>query len=128
MHSHGSYQWKIVLQARSYLPSKPGTYVKGYAFDWDKIKSLIGADDDLDGRIDFVIQEVIAVLNNDHPLFIGSRLGDEERRSIIPINTDSAFDDNLERLKEKDIPVPRYLRNFAEKLLYGPDVFEFVGW
>ena len=40
---------------------------------------------------------------------------------------EAAFGDDLEELREEDIPIPEYLRRL-EFVLRGPDVFEFHSW
>ncbi|KAF8718329.1 hypothetical protein AX14_011893 [Amanita brunnescens Koide BX004] len=105
------------------------SYVKGYTFDWDKIKSFVGTNDRKDRRIDFVMQQIMERLNHDHPVCSGRPRNElSRRRSVLPLNADTAFDDNLERLENKDIPIPRYLHEIAERLLSGPEVFVFDSW
>jgi hypothetical protein len=74
------------------------------------------------------MQQVMEVLNHDHPICSGCRLAENRRYNVIPLNITSAFDDSVEILKAKDVPVPRYLHDIAERLLLGPDVFKIVGW
>ena len=82
-----------------------------------------------DRRIDFVMQQIMERLNHNHPVCSGRPRNElTRRRSVIPLNADTAFDDNLERLENKDIPIPRYLHEIAERLLTGPEVFVFDSW
>ncbi|CAA7265247.1 unnamed protein product [Cyclocybe aegerita] len=92
----------------SFRKRMSGSYVKGYGIDWDKIKNLLGIDNDQDPRIGW------------------RRLTDGEKFNVISFG-EEAFGDDLDKLRKKDIPVPEYLRRL-ESLLSGPDVFEFVEW
>jgi hypothetical protein len=102
------------------------SYVKGYGVDWDKIKAFVGTDDDKDRRIDLVMCRVMEAVNHDHPVCSGHRLTDNKLFNVIPL-AEEAFDDDLEGLIEKEIPVPKYLRDL-EVLLSGPEIFKFAGW
>jgi len=104
------------------------TYVKGFAFDLQKLQSLVGATDDSDPRIYALVNMIMRDLvdRDSHWLCGGRRLDDETDVEVISLGEGSVSKD-LEGLKKKEIPTPRYLTKMSSALT-GPDVFEFVEW
>jgi len=104
------------------------TYVKGYAFDWNKIMIFLSIDDDKDRLIDGVIIRVLEFINRDTTqICMATRCGEREERLIIMLTAD-AIHKNREKLEAMDLSPPRYLVKLAEPFLSGPEVFEFKSW
>ncbi len=86
----------------------------------------MGTGDGKGSRIDRVMW-AIETVHYDQPVCSGYRLTDNKRFNVIPLAEES-FDDDLERLREKEIPVPEDLRALSEFLLSGPEIFKFAAW
>ena len=110
------------------MPYMLQDYVKGYTFDWNKIKTFLSIDNDNDGRIDDVIYRVLEFIDRDtNPTCRARRCGTREEAMVILLRVD-AIDNDRETLEAKDLSPPRYLAQLAEPLMSGPDIFEFKSW
>jgi len=100
------------------------TYVKGFAIDWEKIKTLLEITDDNDYRIDRVMNKVMLYVDRDKHWLCGALTLDSKKSvNLISLGED-AFSDDLEKL---DIPIPDYLLMMGV-VLTGPKVFIFEEW
>jgi len=104
-------------------------YVKGYTFDWNKIKTFLSIDDDNDRAIDGVIHEVLGFIDRDtNPTCRGIRCDSTHKDKLVIMLRADAMDNDREVLEAKDLSPPRYLAQLAEPLLSGPEVFVFKCW
>ena len=102
--------------------------MKGYAFDWNKLKTFLSTDDDRDGRIDDVIYRVFEFIDRDtNPTCMGRRCSTREKELVIMVRED-AMESDRETLEARDLSPPRYLAQLAVPLMSGPENFEFKNW
>jgi hypothetical protein len=110
------------------MPDMFQAYVKGYAFDWNKLKTFLSTNDDKDGRIDEVIYRVLEFIDRDtNPTCRGKRCDTGEEALVIMLRED-AMEVDRETLEARDLSPPRYLAQLAVPLMFGPETFEFTCW
>jgi len=97
--------------------------------DAEKIRKLVGATDTNDPKVDQMFYIIMKdfVDRDEHWLCDALRLEDKSYVIVISLGTGS-LGGNLEDLKKKELPIPRYLSKTLSSALVGPDVFQFLGW
>lgn len=106
----------------------PTIYVKGFAMDWEKIRKLVNVEDDNDLKVHEMIYIIMRefVDRDKHWICAAQRIHDKQHIGVISLGEGSISED-LEELKNKDLPIPSYLTKLPS-VLTGPDVFEFLEW
>jgi len=104
-------------------------YVKGYQIDWQKVKAFLDISEDSDARIDVAMVQIMDFVDRSHWICIARPIGAPRTRgfAVISFGKD-AWGTDLEELRKKDIPTPKYLEKLAEHLFSGPDVYELESW
>jgi len=103
-------------------PESP-LYVKGFGIDRVKLEAFLGDSDD--DRVDGLMLAIMSCVEVERLCF-GRCLEDDKQCNIITIVLgDESCDEDLERLKAKEFPIPVNLQG-AESLLSGPEIFEYL--
>jgi hypothetical protein len=101
------------------------TYVEGYGMDIGKIQKFIGAVDRRDGRIDAMLRLIMELVDMDW-VVTGERLSDGSSLGVITFGEES-FNDDLDALRKKEVPVPKFLQGLSE-VLEGPEIYKLTSW
>jgi len=105
-------------------------YVKGYQIDWQKVKAFLDITEDSDPRIDAAMVQIMDFVDRSHWICMARPIGAPPPTcgfTVISFGKE-AWGEDLEELRKKDIPTPKYLEKLAEHLFSGPDVYEFEDW
>ncbi|KIK57850.1 hypothetical protein GYMLUDRAFT_45690 [Collybiopsis luxurians FD-317 M1] len=112
-------------------------YVKGYAIDRRKVAEyleLVDDDDNCDkisntilDAITFVRDRSVAT-GNKHTFAVGHPIDSKDTVHIISSAGLDALSRNLDELKRRVLEHPDYVKELAEIICSGQDVFEIVEW
>ncbi|KAF9061974.1 hypothetical protein BDP27DRAFT_1428384 [Rhodocollybia butyracea] len=111
-------------------------YVKGYALDYEKVANhldITNCDEnmaqifDVDLSVMEFLRKQTHITGNIHTFTmaypLGSRRTDSMLVRVLSVGLD-ALSQDLNELKKKKIEYPQYMKELAEALFSGPDVFE----
>ena len=128
--ANGPFRAIILMFSVLTCPQKsiPIIYVKGFAMDWEKIRKFVKVEDDNDPKVHEVIYIIMRefVDRDKHWICAARSIHDKRNIGVISLGEGSISED-LEELKNKDLPIPTYLTKLPS-VLTGPDVFEFLEW
>jgi len=96
--------------------------------DWEKIRKIVDVEDDNDPKVHKMIYIIMRefVDRDKHWICAARRIHDKRNIGVISLGEGSISED-LEELKNKDLPIPSYLTKLPS-VLTGPNVFEFLEW
>ena len=122
---HATLYAVLTLPQQSSIPT---IYVKGFAMDWEKIWKIVNIEDDNDPKVHKMIYIIMREFVDRDKHWICAARGIHDKRNIGVISLGKgSISEDLEELKNKDLPIPSYLTKLPS-VLTGPDVFEFLEW